>query len=1425
MKEQLNEKAKRFFEYLLALSSLNGKPVRSYRDYEKTWNWVELGEVEGCKTGNKCDRPTNLLELHKPSLEHAIHLSQNPFPELDRWMATNFKKESNTPMYKHALKIDESIFQEGNSKVHIKIDTKQLSEWKEWLERKNRLNRALSLYDELLEWNKKLEVENDSLELVLAKGLLKWPGTAKEETIELPIFTTTVKLSLHTESGLITMKEKAKELTFEQELFLLKTLPNREQIELFLHNIKNRSITDNLSSELNRFVHLLDPNGKLIENDSEPIETNGPVIINQSLLIIRTKSSTIIRDDLQQIITAIDQNKLELPDSVHVILGTDPKNRHFNSAKKENFLPKLLPNQQYFPLATNDQQKEIIKRIEQDVGVSVHVKSKKEKTFAISNLVSHFLAEGKRILIISQEDHDYKEIKNKIPQEIRELCVPVLSDDTKTVRELEKSIHAIRDKLDSVDVQQLQANIEQNQQLLKQSLNSEESYRNHLQQYAQSEGTPISYENQRLFKFDVAKRLAETNVNYHWIEDELPLIMKFPLTDEEWLEFCTLQNSFQKEDAAIINATLPKLNEDIVHESTFKALLEEERKLHDEIDVQYILPINRIPEKKSSLLIMKALIEEIAEKHHLIEDETFTKFIEDLLSNEKRKEGWIQLLDELKQNNEKALALYDDLIQHKITLPKKLNSEIQLDLMIARERLLSGKKPSQLFFVGKGKTTKYLFQSAVLNGKPLSKLEHVVIIQKHLEYRNLITKLARLYNGTMYEIGIPGIDITWQNFPQLLDARIDVLIQIIDLVEQYQELSLKLQKEQLDNGEIFDLVFYDKLKMEIEHTLNYMKLEKWQEKYEDEIDRLVEVTNRENMHIIAKQFLYAMQEKDEEAWKILINELRDLHKVFQKIKKWRKYVDQLEQKLPLTVEKFTRHFGEIKIEKEQYLEAFVLKKMETWLNENADIDCNMMKEQLLNELSIQKKYSREIVRDAAWASQLARIKEEQKSVISTWKTNNGMNAPKFIRAKKKVIQNAQTIIPVWMMPIEQVLQNVSVTSERFDVIIVDGSNHCDVFSINTLLRGEKVIVVGDSEQPKYDKIGFNREAVAELMHRYIQDVPNRSLFDGDISFYEIVQQHVPLVELDDVVIDHLTQLEMQQQQEADQKENLETLCETAYEADVLKAILAKNYRVIPKVKVGGYTIDLVIEGVHDRLAVECDGEKWQGLTAYEENQQRLENLELAGWKFWHIRAKDFYGNQEKTMEGLWSKLTDLNILPVDTEETSKVLHDFSVNVENEQVPKIQFQIQNKKIPTKTTHENKLSDQFTTDKTTIEFIEEYQNALKKLNKEIPKNPTIIYTNQNKSELRKVSVSKINEIPPELIQNVLINGKISIVKFLNDLGFETIDYRLQDGSLWVVANEEIQPFMEKLEACNVSFRYISNGSQSTKGHPAWYTKIYY
>jgi Superfamily I DNA and RNA helicases and helicase subunits len=106
--------------------------------------------------------------------------------------------------------------------------------------------------------------------------------------------------------------------------------------------------------------------------------------------------------------------------------------------------------------------------------------------------------------------------------------------------------------------------------------------------------------------------------------------------------------------------------------------------------------------------------------------------------------------------------------------------------------------------------------------------------------------------------------------------------------------------------------------------------------------------------------------------------------------------------------------------------------------------------------------------------------------------------------------------------------------------------------------------------------------------------------------------------------------------------------DSEFEREVYRIISDRGYHVKTQVPVGDplthrYRIDLVVEGMHGRLAVECDGDKWHGLDRYEQDMARQRDLERAGWQFIRIRGSDFYRDPLGAMEPLWIELERLNI--------------------------------------------------------------------------------------------------------------------------------------------------------------------------------------
>ena len=115
--------------------------------------------------------------------------------------------------------------------------------------------------------------------------------------------------------------------------------------------------------------------------------------------------------------------------------------------------------------------------------------------------------------------------------------------------------------------------------------------------------------------------------------------------------------------------------------------------------------------------------------------------------------------------------------------------------------------------------------------------------------------------------------------------------------------------------------------------------------------------------------------------------------------------------------------------------------------------------------------------------------------------------------------------------------------------------------------------------------------------------------------------------------------------------------DSQFERDIFDLVVAKGFHIRTQVCVGDptnhrYRIDLVVEGMRGRLAVECDGDEWHGPDRYEQDMARQRDLERAGWQFVRIRGSEFYRDRERAVTPLWAELDRLGIKPGGIDEAA-----------------------------------------------------------------------------------------------------------------------------------------------------------------------------
>jgi primosomal protein N' len=105
----------------------------------------------------------------------------------------------------------------------------------------------------------------------------------------------------------------------------------------------------------------------------------------------------------------------------------------------------------YFPMAYNEEQISIIRKLEHGNGVVVQGPPGTGKTHTIANIICHYLAHGKRVLVTSKGESALTEVLGKLPERIRPLSVALLSNEREGMKQFEHSIQTIASSVASMN--------------------------------------------------------------------------------------------------------------------------------------------------------------------------------------------------------------------------------------------------------------------------------------------------------------------------------------------------------------------------------------------------------------------------------------------------------------------------------------------------------------------------------------------------------------------------------------------------------------------------------------------------------------------------------------------------------------------------------------------------------------------------------------------------------------------------------------------------------------------------------------------------------------------------------------------------------------------------------------------------------------
>ena len=106
----------------------------------------------------------------------------------------------------------------------------------------------------------------------------------------------------------------------------------------------------------------------------------------------------------------------------------------------------------FFPKPFNDEQVEIIRRLEKVDGLAVQGPPGTGKTHTIANIISHMLATGRRVLVVSHGETALRVIQDQLPEGVRDLAISVTTSEREGMKQVEKAIGLMLGVVNTIDM-------------------------------------------------------------------------------------------------------------------------------------------------------------------------------------------------------------------------------------------------------------------------------------------------------------------------------------------------------------------------------------------------------------------------------------------------------------------------------------------------------------------------------------------------------------------------------------------------------------------------------------------------------------------------------------------------------------------------------------------------------------------------------------------------------------------------------------------------------------------------------------------------------------------------------------------------------------------------------------------------------------
>ncbi|GLZ79466.1 hypothetical protein Afil01_42730 [Actinorhabdospora filicis] len=1110
--DPLAERALRLFDFLTEVQQLKNRPVTDVESYERVLWFADFPAHPSIRvTGFDAD--TGAEDI----VATVDRVAEIPPPEPPLALKGLLLGELTTPREAPRLNEDKRDTQPDHEwrRLSESYDT-WIDRWFDWAEREEADRPVRELYQRLFRTRIQAVGEADQLELVIGLGLLTWdPDTGP---IRRHFLTTTASIEFDDLSGRlrVVLDQTTEALRCEIDMVdpgLFADPQRLRDIRELARSDAHPLDREHVGDIVSRLVHVLDPAGGYDDVDTRVAPGPRAFATLAPALILRKRSRRNLTEIYQTIIEQIRDTGI-VPGGLRPLF--DPDHDPALPAPSGDGAIVQVDDEMFLPLPVNDVQLRILERVDTQAQTLVQGPPGTGKTHTAAALLSHLLAQGKRVLVTAQTDRALHEVRDKLPEAIRDLAVAVVGNGRAEMAALKASAERIGDRINDHDPLEIKATVDRCLEAIDRLRRERAVLRGQLVEARKAEVWEHERPGYRGTLAAIAQQHGADRDRHGWIDGLGGGQDAAPLNNDEIGEWYRLvsDSGLGAESTDVIEAAgrlVPTT--ELATSEDFAALVAAERESEGRADhyaelrdhpAQQGIAALSAADRRPLRDVVIALAEDI-EGFRSRRETWIAVALSDVLQG--REKIWTARHTELRSLAEDAIPLVSGLgPRTTVTATGELGPLIALAKAVSDHLAAGGKVKTNadgtvkygLATAGIVKQARALFDNVRVNGLPPATADGLALFRAWAEATGVLDALDRAWPQS---VEIPDEDTLSERLQWHL-AEIEQLTALLNFGDRLAATKRDLPGLGVKAPDWTDLDAVATWAEVVDAVDAGERLEAARlplAALERAVNDRAGFGDAANATLA---LLAAIRARDTAGYVTAQTRTLHLHEVASRLARR----DELDAALTVGAPGLRRVIEASPVADWQsrlssFTQAWNWASTGSWIAELESVDVNALRARADRVDTSLRGQVEKLAATRAWsyAASPERVDGRTRQALINYVQlfrRDGRGMGKYSAGRQVNMQSAldrcRTAVPVWIMPIHRIADQLRVAPDMFDVVVVDEASQAGLEAVFLQYLAPRIVIIGDDKQVSPAAVGTVEQQLIDLAHRHLPDMQDRS---------------------------------------------------------------------------------------------------------------------------------------------------------------------------------------------------------------------------------------------------------------------------------------------------------------------------------------------